>query len=153
ISHVPLRRLGLGESLVPGILEHGVGKGHQALARLQLGDDLGELALDLVARNRFAGAGAVAVVAGIVGRPFAGAASRPARGERLAAVAALDEATQWKVDADLLLDRRPGALVQARLDALIGLDGDQRLVLALAARDIPLGRLDAAGMDRAREQV
>src|SRR6185503_11889210 len=125
------------------ILEHGVGEGHQALARLQPRDDLCELALDLVARNRFAGAGTAAVVTEIVGMPLAGAASRPARGERAAAVAALDEAAHRKIDADLLLDRRSSALMEARLDALIGLDGDQRLVVALAAADVPLQGLDA----------
>jgi hypothetical protein len=129
-----LRRLALGETLVPGILKHDVGEGHHALAGLQPGDDLHELALELVARNRFARTDTVAVVAEIVGMPLAGAASRPACGERLAAVAALDEAAHRKVDADLLLDRRPGALMEARLNALIGLDRDQRLVVAFAAR-------------------
>ncbi|HEY0939228.1 MAG TPA: hypothetical protein VGE08_03935 [Steroidobacter sp.] len=78
---------------------------------------------------------------------------RPAGRQRPAAIAAQDCAAQWELGIQILPRGCTRAALEPFLDFLEGLGIDQRFVMALAARDAPLGRFDEPRIDRAREQI
>ena len=157
IRLVALQRLGMAlclrETHVPGRIEHGAGEFDESPPGLQPMQDGLELALHVIAPDGLSIALAALGRAQIVGMPRAGLAARPAGGQGLVAVIAQHEAPQREVGVEVLAGRRLGALRQALLNALIGGEADQALVVSLAQRYAPGGRLHVAGIDRAGHQL
>ncbi|NDW05116.1 hypothetical protein GTK09_11830 [Jiella sp. 40Bstr34] len=75
-------------------------------------------------------------------------ARRPGGRQRRIAVAAEDEAAQRKVLVEVPALWQPVDAVETILNLLVGLERDQRLVLAFAQADTPLRRFDVPGIER-----
>ncbi|WP_144426162.1 hypothetical protein [Methylobacterium sp. ARG-1] len=113
-----------------------------------------ELSLDQIAPDRPAVARAAFVEALVVrmALALAAAARGPTGGEGAVAVIADHETTQREIDAEVGPVGRAQA-VEPVLDALMRLQADERFVVTLAARNVPLGRFDVARVNRVAEHV
>src|SRR2546430_307761 len=78
----------------------------------------------------------------------------PTRRIRLAACAAQHEAPEWKIAGHVLPILRQGFLFrQSILDAVEGVQGDERFVLCFGERDAPLAAGQVAGVENIREDA
>nr|WP_229714601.1 hypothetical protein [Aquisalinus luteolus] len=133
--------------VVPHRLEDGPDHPAMMFGWLQGVEHIDEVAFELVAPDRFAVADAILVVAEIIGMAVAGLAFRPVGRQRSLAIATQDKATQRKVFVEVTTRRNLSLFLQTILDRSEGLIVDQRLVVALAQRDIPFSRLHISGID------
>ncbi|OLP59277.1 hypothetical protein BJF93_05180 [Xaviernesmea oryzae] len=144
-------RLALFEPMIPQLLEHRDRDLEEPFRWLELLQQSFEFPLDPVAPDRLAVGFASALRAEIV-RVLAVRALRPAGGQPCAAMGAADITAQGKVLVDVFLARGIGRAVETLLNALVGLPGNQPLMLTGPQRHAPIWRFDISGIDRIGEQ-
>src|SRR5690606_25291657 len=124
----------------------------EILRWLQLAQQALELSLQQLATNRFAIARTAVLRAQVVRVPSA-TAGRPACSERRTAIGARDEATQREILTEIFPRRHLRVPRKPILDFPVGLEADQRFVVALAQGHIPSTCLNVSGIDRPRQQA
>nr|WP_240534955.1 hypothetical protein [Notoacmeibacter marinus] len=139
-------------AMLPCVAEHHHGEVEQLSCRLHGFDDIGDIALDLVAGDGLAVAAAALGLAEIIGIAL-GRARRPGTAQRLLALGAMDEAAQDEVIADVLSGGELGDAVPALLDLVEGGDGDQRLMMALEPVEAIGLAADMAGIERLGQDI
>nr|WP_209594108.1 hypothetical protein [Jiella mangrovi] len=134
------------QAMVPQLPEHAGGNLEQPLGRLDRLQQRLKLRFQLIATYRLPVAWTSSLAAEVV-RIACMRARRPGSGQRRVAVAAENEPTQRKIFVEVAALRQPVHAVETVLNLLVGLEGDQPLVLARTQTYAPFRRFDISGID------